>query len=381
MTTVSTESVLLYQDLIDHLRYNVQGGDIDPEQRDYRVAATNALREVAHNFDWQYYFTQARLTFNAAYSTGTLASSGTTVTLTGGTWPSWAKYGRLQVGSVVYTVASRTDNSVIVLDSAPITAFSGSSYALFQNVYTLPSDFRGMNKPLNEQGSIMEGYFTPQCWLGNERQSNNAGAHPLHWTIIQDPDYSGLFALAVEPYPTDAITVDFLYQRSPRRLRLTGFESTSSAGTVAGTAAGTTITGTSTSFDASMVGSFIRLGTTSNYPDGDGGLYPYTEQYRIVSYTSATSIDVFPAITTTVSGVKYRISDPVDAWKGMHSAIFRRAEVELAIARGREQRLAMELYMGALQQARESDHLVHELQTAGNYNEPRFKWAYPTEAI
>lgn len=380
-STTMTNGVLLYADLIDHLVYSVQGAAIDHEQRDYRVAAQNAYREVAYNYNWQYYYTQARIDLQSAYDTGTVSSVGTTVSGDDTTFPSWAAYGRIQVGNVVYPVAKRIDVDELILEAAPITAWTaGTAYTLFQNIYSLPNDFRGMNKPMNEMGSCVDGYISPNGWLTNERQSNNAG-NPQRWTIVADPDQVGAFALAIEPYPTEAATLDYLYQRSPRRLRLTGYETASRTGTVSATAAGTTVTGVGTTFAASMVGSFIRFSSSSSVPDGDGGLNPYTEQYEIITFTDTTHVEVYPAIATSVSGVGFVISDPVDMSRGMQSALLRRCELELGIARGKDMGIAQQLYRDALILARESDSMVHEPRVAGGVSTVMSIWKYPTAAI
>lgn len=94
-------------------------------------------------------FLQPRLSvlFNAPYDTGTVAIASGIVTLTGGTWPSWAADGYLVVDGVGYTVASRTSNSVIVLDDTTVTVSSGAEYTLQQWQYTLPDDFGGFVEP------------------------------------------------------------------------------------------------------------------------------------------------------------------------------------------------------------------------------------------
>jgi hypothetical protein len=375
--------LLLYSDLIDHLVYNVAGGANDPEQRDYRVACQNAYRELAFNYDWQYYYTNYRISTVEPYSTGTISSSGAVVNGSGATFPTWAKLGRLQVGTVVYPISVRNSSSQLTLGETPVEDIAASStYTLYQSQYTLPADFRRMARIVNENNLYLGDYISPAEWLNNERSGNTSGPARC-WTILADYDLPGRFALVLTPYPSAATTIDFIYQRGPRRMRLTGQETNSRAGTIAGSAAGTTITGTSTAFDASMVGSYIRWGTsTSSHPDGDGGLNPYTEQLQITGYTSSTSITVSPAITTAMSGVKYIISDPVDVYQSMVNALLRRCEMELAIARGRDMGVAQQAYRDALIQAREADKMQLDVNVAGgDYVRTGVNWAYPTAAI
>lgn len=91
--------------------------------------------------------TLAQLTLHEDYSTGTVAITTGTVTLTGGTWPSWAAAGELWVNDAWYTVASRTNNSVIVLDDSTVTGLSGETYRLNHREYDLPDDFGSLDAP------------------------------------------------------------------------------------------------------------------------------------------------------------------------------------------------------------------------------------------
>ena len=66
------------------------------------------------------------------YGTGTVsASASTTVTVSGGTWPTWVASGHiLQVGTAYYTVSSRTSDSAIVLTTS--VTLSSAAYCIFQ---------------------------------------------------------------------------------------------------------------------------------------------------------------------------------------------------------------------------------------------------------
>lgn len=91
--------------------------------------------------------TQTQLDLHAAYETGTISSSTTTVTLTGGTWPSWAAQGDIWADDLYHPVLTRTSDSQLVLVTAPATAFSTDTYSLHHRDYDLPDDFGGMLDP------------------------------------------------------------------------------------------------------------------------------------------------------------------------------------------------------------------------------------------
>ena len=62
---------------------------------------------------------------NDSYSTGTVAISSGVVTLSGGTFPTWAAEGVLGVGEELYQIKSRDSNTQITLYDTTATA-SGS---------------------------------------------------------------------------------------------------------------------------------------------------------------------------------------------------------------------------------------------------------------
>lgn len=365
----NSQPMLLYADAIEHLVYNMQAGNNEKEVRDVRMAIQTAYREVAYETDWKYYWTIGQIILNASYSTGTIeydhtgGSSERLVTLTTGTWPTWARFGRIKIANVVYPIAARLSNSTIQLDEDvnPGTDIaSGTSYTLFQNQYALPSDFRRLGDVIHENNSQVTGAMDQTEWLRLERNGPTSGT-ASRWSLIADPDLGGQMMLAIDPYPTAAATLQFIYQRSPRPVRLTGFESSSTVGTVSASAAGTTVTGTNTTFTSDMVGSFIRIGTSSDAPDGLGGAKPYVEQRKIVSRASATSIEVYPAFTYAASGAKYRVSDPIDISQTMQTAFLRCVEREMSLAR-KTSAAGIERYEAlarqALNMARERDVAV-----------------------
>ncbi len=78
-----------------------------------------------------------------AYSTGTVAIVGGRVTLTGGTWPSWAADADLTVNGVRYTVKTRDSGTQLTLDNASVSAPAGAIYRLHgQGVETIYYSFK-----------------------------------------------------------------------------------------------------------------------------------------------------------------------------------------------------------------------------------------------
>jgi hypothetical protein len=348
---------LTYFDLVESLIVSSYGGPQDAEQRDIRTAIHRAYDELTTIRDWSYYHVHGRVITDAPYSTGTITTSGATVTLSGGTWPTWAATGGyLKVGEQIGRVATRTSSTVIVLDSslslkADITV--ASPYSLYRTVYPLPADFRNMDEPSDEYNWWSGLYVTPDRAMKLERVSNTSGS-PLHWTVIKDPDSTG-WAIKLIGYPTERETLDFTYRRTARPIRWSGHEPSARAGTVLRVS--TIVEGSGSAFSSSMVGSILRLGTTTDSPGPIESLTPYVAEEKILTVANDENL------TTNASGAiaattKYLITDPIDIAPHMHAAMDSACDYWLARIRGTGEDKAFQLYQRDLRLAMEQDQLA-----------------------
>src|SRR3990167_3839333 len=109
-------------------------------------AITEGLRELANARDWFCFKTWGRIVLNASYSTGTLAYDHTggayerLLTLSSGTWPTWAASGIVVISRVAYRVDERRSTTEITLRTetnpgADVAA--GTAYAIYQQSYNL----------------------------------------------------------------------------------------------------------------------------------------------------------------------------------------------------------------------------------------------------
>lgn len=96
-------------------------------------------------YRWTFMDPLARLATQAPYSTGTIAVASGVVTLTSGTFPSWAALGDLRVNGVSYKVSTRDGNTQVTLVDTGVTVSSGTSYQLVEQWYDLPDDFGGLH--------------------------------------------------------------------------------------------------------------------------------------------------------------------------------------------------------------------------------------------
>lgn len=350
---------LTYFDLVESLIISSYGGPQDAEQRDIRTAVHKAYTEVTQIRDWAYYHVHGRVITQAPYSTGTIASSGNTVTLTGGTWPAWAATGAyLKVGTEICRVASRTSGSVIVLDSsitlkANVTA---QPYTLYRTVYPLPSDFRNLDEPSDEYNWWAGLYITPDEAMKLERVSNSSG-EPYHWTVIKDPDSSG-WAIKLIGYPTQAETIDFTYRRTARPIKYSGHESSLRFAALSRVAANAVYaSGGADAFSASMVGSVLRISATADMPGPVESMSPYAQETVITAYSSSSSVSVSPD-PSSFSGVAGIVTDPIDVAPHMQQAVDSCCDYWLARIRGQKADSAYAMYQRDLRLAFEMDQLA-----------------------
>lgn len=347
---------LTYFDLVESLIVSSYGGPQDAEQRDIRTAIHKAYAELTTIRDWSYYHVHGRVITDAPYTTGTITSSGTTVTLTGGTWPSWAATGGyLKAGEQIARVASRTSGSVLVLDSALSLRADVTSapYQLYRTVYPLPADFRNMDEPSDEYNWWSGTYITPDQAMKLERVGNTSGT-PLHWTIIKDPDSTG-WAIKLMGYPTERETIDFTYRRTARPIRYSGHEAALRQGTMART--GAAVTGTGTAFSAAMAGSILRVGDTTNVPGPIESLAPWVSESKITAVGSATGLTTADS-GTVASSTKYLITDPIDVAPHMQQAMDSCCDYWLARIRDKSPDKAFAMYQRDLRLAMEQDQLA-----------------------
>lgn len=346
--------MLTYQDVVEHLITASSGGPQDAEQKDIRTAIQRAYQEVVQMRDWQWYHTTGRIIFSDSWQ-GTVTYSASTRTVTkvsGDAFPADAARHCIRIDNVVGKVATRTSDTVLVLDSSirfPEDYTSAVSAVLYRSVYPLPSDFRNLDAPIDEASWAGFRYVSQDTAMKMERAQDIQGP-PSYWTVLKDPDGYG-YAVKVLGYPVDVETLDFTYRRMPRQIRLSGHEAPSRAGTVS--VSGTSVTGTGTSFSSNMVGSYLRVGTASAFPDTLGSLTPFSAEAKITAVASATSATIDTSLS--YSGVKYVVTDPVDAPEGMHNCMLSAAEYWLARMRGDGADKKFALYQRDLRLAMEND--------------------------
>lgn len=145
-----------YLDFRDEVALFLYGGDgfydkLEPrEQQRVDSVIGRGLRqfytpppsqETGKVHEWSFLNPDHDLTLNAAYGTGTVTVALGIVTLAGGTFPSWAASGVINLAGVDYAIASRDSNTQLTLTDLTVNFAAGSVYQLHQDDYALPDDF------------------------------------------------------------------------------------------------------------------------------------------------------------------------------------------------------------------------------------------------
>lgn len=351
MPSLQTDTaVFTFADAVEHL---LDLHEIDRQaalnQRNARRAIQSAYGDLPQKHCWSYYFRQRLLQTAASYSTGTVeydhtgGSNERQLTLTTGTWPDWAAFGRVIISSVHYEVESRISDTVLTLrtDSNPGADVAASTtYTIYRNAYPLPVNFRRMGHvwDVTQQRSLP--YVDPQEQHDSNVRFFDTPDTPWQFTLRNTGDYLGSMQIVFGPPPSAVKSYDILHEVTPRPLRIDSY----STGTVAVTSTNTaTLTGGTWPEDC--VGSILRLASDANVPTGVTGGFSSTgagldnrfaSQHVIKSRTSSTVV-VLEDATSNVSGKGFMLSDPIDIEAGaMLRAFLRMAEAEFCFAAGRD---------------------------------------------
>jgi hypothetical protein len=379
-------AILTYSDALSYLK-DYCGVDSDPATaRMAYYAVRAALNRLGRNNPWSYYLRRLPLVTVASYSTGTIAytNSTRTVTLTTGTWPSWAARGTLIIDDIHYPVYSRTSDSVIILSQEANPGediAAGESYEIYRDAYPLPVDFISLESPLIRVEENRPIAFVPPDLFNEYRASNNEPSDPLICTVTRDRPWIGpndvdialpRMAVLFKPPPDSAERYEAFYRFRPREMLIPAGSYTT--GTV--TESGATVTGVGTAFTSDMVGAVIRFGTSSTLPGGVQSADKYQYQRIVTARASATSITIDSEISGGIAtGVKYEISDPLDVEPGaMWEAFLRLCECELDIVRHkgdiRSMQFAETRAKDAIKEARAADYRGKVFDSGRAYFDP-----------
>lgn len=313
-------------DLVRNLRAYVGNDTSDQKTAAVLRAAHAGIRALPTKHDWAYYLTLGRVTTSAPYSTGTVAydhtggSSERLLTLTGGTWPTWAAYGTVIIDNAHYDVDKRLTATTLTLKETSNPGgdvAGGTSFQIYRSIYPLPADLATVDNPFIHSLS-RELYRQDFREFIHQRNLNQGVGEPREYCVVGAPGQYGRSALAVWPPPDAELQLEFLYKRKPRAAAIEAEKD----GTVSVTAASTTVTGAGTAFTDGMVGSVFRLGADKKPPTGPDGTNPAVHEAVVTAVASAQSLTLDVAPEATYAAVGYVVSDPIDVADGpMYDAL------------------------------------------------------------
>ncbi len=295
-----------------------------------RTAVQTAWEKLPAMHDWNWFTKRLRLWITAAYSTGTVSYSSSTgiMTLSGGTWPSWAAGCTVRISDISYPVASRLGDATVLIDSnvAPSADLSGQSYTLHHDAHTIPTDFLAVGSDMILDRHYKVDYVSP----GQMEDEVEESGIPDRFCI--EPGTGVVPVLRVRPLPTSSHRMECRYRRRGRALRHSGLDARDYQGKVSVSGAAITggAEGDETAFTSSMVGAVLRLGTTAQPPGALEERYPYAEEIIIKSVESATAATAESAATASYTSVHYRVTDRVDATEPLYQLLVALALDELS---------------------------------------------------
>ena len=372
--------MLTYRDVVDHVLDYMGGNITDPDsERLSRRAVQCAVNEFHSKRNWTCFYKRGRIITSPPYATGTIqyqATSGSVprqITLTGGTWPSFAGSGVLIINNILYPVWAMLDSATLQLQeiTAPAADIdAGTSFQLVQENYPLPVDFGQIQEIVNSsQGGWMT-YLTPGEFMAQQRQYNLLGV-PYSYTYQNDPLYRGTLAIAFYPFPDIAYTMDMFYRRQSRALSAQGAIPVVAYTVGTASASTQTVTGTGTAWTPGMAGCVIRFAAQSNgdVPTGQGGSSPFAMQRMVTGVTNAQTLTIDQVPDVSFANVPYAISDPVDLEFGaMMTYFLRECEKQIRILRRiSPQSNEDAMYANALIAAFEADQRHNEARATFGY--------------
>ena len=120
----------------------LQDVKLAPQEGEWRLQESYRLNCAEHT--WRHLLTEGAIVTEAAYSTGTVAvtNGSTSVTLTGGTWvTTWTNRKiRLSGASEVYSITITSGTTGTLNRAFNGTTLTAGTYEIFRDTYTLPTD-------------------------------------------------------------------------------------------------------------------------------------------------------------------------------------------------------------------------------------------------
>lgn len=215
MTSTNVYYTML-QERVGHYLFGIRSCFSADQQDDINDCLQDGLRRVYSAHEWSFLRPVADVTTTAPYVTGTVAITAGVVTLSGGTFPSWAASGVLKVDNQYYSVATRDSNTQVTLDSTSVTVAAGESYQLARPEIPLDASFDSV-----ANDSDLTYYPSPDRWYppvksrhdstirqleGNNPEFDRPVVYSVR-TVEFDPTVGSRKVLVLYPTPDQVYTL------------------------------------------------------------------------------------------------------------------------------------------------------------------------------
>ena len=196
---------------VGHYLFGIRSGFSTDQTSDIEECIKDGLHDVYTAHTWSFFRPVKTITTTAPYDTGTITIASGVVTLTTGTFPSWAAVGVLKIDNEYYDVDTRDGDSQITLEDTSVTEADDSSYELGRPEYDLPSTFEAIEGDLTYEPGQSDFYpEVTQKHDGEIRrlcQDDPYHDRPLYYgirTVEFDPTVGSRRRLALYPTPDAA---------------------------------------------------------------------------------------------------------------------------------------------------------------------------------
>jgi len=209
-------SYLSLLERVGHYLFGIRTGFSLDQTSDINDCIQDGIKRVYSARDWSFLRPMADVVTTAPYATGTITIAAGVVTLTGGTFPSWAASGVLKVNNRYYSVASRGSNTQVTLDATSVAIATASSYQLAMAEIPLGAAFDSV-----ANDSDLTYYPGPDCWYPPVKWRHDATIRQLEGnnpefgrpvfysvrTVTFDPSVGSRKVLVLYPAPDQAYTL------------------------------------------------------------------------------------------------------------------------------------------------------------------------------
>lgn len=377
--------VRTYQDLMEYLEDSTDWDRSHANHRRLRGAIEEAYRDLPNERLWSYYAQVGTLNLNAPYSTGTVtydhtgaAAGERLLTLTGGSFPDWAGEGQVLIDAVPYEANDLISPTQLTLTPASNPGedlVAAKTFNLYRDTYPLPVNCRAVNRLEDVRQTNQPIFVPPSEWLESARQWSNSVGQPMFFTITGSPDYLSTLAIRFAPAPAAAIMFRYMYTRNPRSLAVELYDE----GTVTVAPGNPIITGSGVTWTTAMIGAVIRFSEGLALPGSPIGVRPRAYERVVKDVTGPQTIVLDSSIATTLTQVRYAISDPLDIhvpsmWSALKKCADARVVGHPLRYRTRDDQFTGDLdriYQDALAIAAQADN--RNLSTDGPFDGPSFR--------